>query len=394
MSVLILDGHLKSALAVVRSLGRAGVIVACGSDRKWALAGYSKYTQKRFSYPSPKEHKKTFIHVICMEAQTITAKTGEKPVVFCFSDATMNALSDEYESLKDVLTLLLPSRDSLQIARNKKQTQEFADALSIPTIKTYAFDDVENVAFPAIVKNQESVVWKNGVAVSGSATFVFDAAELKTVHTKIEADTGQAPLIQEFVKGEEYGVEMVCTEGDVLATFVHKRVRSLSPRGGAAVVKETAEESAEVNLMRQYATALVEKLSWTGPVMVEYKIDSRDGTVRLMEINGRFWGSLPLAVRAGVDFPLLSYRLVRGEDVRKMPEAFAPKKVRTRHFLGDLKWVFSVLFASDRMRPYLYPSRLRAIFDFKKELFISKGDVFDVRDPKPSLVEYLGILSK
>jgi predicted ATP-grasp superfamily ATP-dependent carboligase len=241
-----------------------------------------------------------------------------------------------------------------------------------------------------VVKNQESVVWREGVAAGGSATFVFDKTQLEDVYSKIEDETGQPPLIQEFVRGDEYGVEMVCREGVVLATFVHKRVRSLSPRGGAAVVKE----SPEVNLMKKSATSLVEKLAWTGPIMVECKIDSRDGTVRLMEINGRFWGSLPLAVLAGVDFPLLTYKLARSEEVEQMSSTFTPPYVRTRHFLGDLKWIFSVLFASDRMRSTMYPSRIRAIFDFKKEVFISKGDVFEWNDLKPSFLEYADILTK
>ena len=39
--------------------------------------------------------------------------------------------------------------------------------------------------------------------------------------------------------------------------------------------------------------------------MVEFKLDARDGVAKLMEINGRFWGSLQLAVDAGVDFPAI-----------------------------------------------------------------------------------------
>ncbi len=39
--------------------------------------------------------------------------------------------------------------------------------------------------------------------------------------------------------------------------------------------------------------------------MVEFKADARTGTPYLMEINGRFWGSLQLAIDAGVDFPAI-----------------------------------------------------------------------------------------
>ncbi|MFM2381477.1 MAG: hypothetical protein RLZZ76_244 [Candidatus Parcubacteria bacterium] len=394
MSVLILDGHLKSALAAVRSLGHSGAVVHCGSNRKWALAGYSKYTKKRFVYPSPKERVETFVNVIRMEAQTIRTKTGEKPVVFCFSDATLNALAESYDTLKDSLILSLPSHKSLLVARNKKETQALAEELAIPTIKTYKIENAAHLRFPVVVKNQESVRMNNGVNVSGTAEFATSREELEQLYKNISKTSGQAPLIQECIQGDEYGVEMVCKQGVPLATFVHRRVRSLSPRGGAAVVKETAEKNVQTEAMVLYAYVLTEKLLWTGPIMVECKVDNRDGGVRLMEINGRFWGSLPLAVKAGVDFPLIAYRLARGEETGETKEAFSSPYVRTRHFLGDVFWIWRVLFAKDKMRNQLYPSRLRALWDFKVELFRSKGDVFDVRDLKPSFVEYLGILSK
>jgi predicted ATP-grasp superfamily ATP-dependent carboligase len=223
---------------------------------------------------------------------------------------------------------------------------------------------------------------------------VFSKEELLERTATLAKTTGQAPLVQEFIEGDEYGVEMVAHMGVPLATFVHKRVRSLSPRGGAAVVKETAQKNQQTEDMVGYAKLLIEKLAWTGPLMVEFKINKKNDEVLLMEINGRFWGSLPLAVQAGVDFPLIAYKLARGENTGNIQEAFSAPYVRTRHFLGDLLWVWRVFFARDNMRPYLYPSRLRALWDFKTEIFRSKGDVFSLRDLKPSFVEYLGILSK
>ena len=50
---------------------------------------------------------------------------------------------------------------------------------------------------------------------------------------------------------------------------------------------------------------LLETVQWRGVAMVEWKMDLRTGKPMLMEINRRFWGSLELAVRSGVDFPML-----------------------------------------------------------------------------------------
>lgn len=392
MSAIILDGNLKSALSAVRSLGGSGVEVVCGAERKTALALHSRFVAESFVYPSPKHESDAFLSEIIMQAKKQLEKTGQMPVIFSFSDATSMLLSQAREQVSQVAIVLLPSPESFALAANKKKTYELAERLLIPTIRTYGEDEFRGIVFPVVVKGPESIRWKEGKAIAGTTQFVFDEAILREVYDKVMSESGEAPLVMEFIQGDEFGIEMVCSNGMVLAEFAHKRIRSLSPRGGAAVVKETAHEDESVKIMRMYAHALVKELLWQGPIMVEFKADRRDGKVFLMEINGRFWGSLPLAVQAGVNFPKMAYDLARG--AAQKPEAFAPRSIRTRHFLGDCKWFFSVLFAKDRMRPILYPSRLRALWDFKTEIFRSKGDVLSLRDLKPSFYEYLDILSR
>jgi predicted ATP-grasp superfamily ATP-dependent carboligase len=67
---------------------------------------------------------------------------------------------------------------------------------------------------------------------------------------------------------------------------------------------------------------------------VEFKHDARDGVSKLLEINGRFWGSLQLAIDAGVDFPYLLYRLAVEGDVA--PTRGYEVGTRLRWWLGDL----------------------------------------------------------
>lgn len=393
-SALILDGHLtKSALACVRSLGKQGITISCGSTRSTAPACHSRYASRSFIYASPNIDQDKFIEDIIEEAKQLSLQDQQKPVLFCFSDATSLSIARAQEVLKEYVLLGLPAIEAIETASDKRATYALASQLSVPIITTYNENEFADVAYPSVVKNRHSIVWKDGKSISGSAQFVFSHDELSLAYKRISDMTGENPLVQKFVKGDEYGVEMVCENGEPLATFVHKRIRSLSPRGGAAVVKETAKETEEVELMCKYALSLVKELKWQGPVMVEFKIDANDGRVLLMEINGRFWGSLPLAVKAGVDFPMMQYHLARGEQVENLKH-LKPIHLRTRHFLGDCKWIFAVLFADDPLRKELYPSRLRAFYDFKKEIFISKGDVFVWNDLMPSIMEYIDIIRK
>ena len=79
---------------------------------------------------------------------------------------------------------------------------------------------------------------------------------------------------------------------------------------------------------------LLRALGWEGVAMVEYKRDVHSGEHVLMEVNGRFWGSLQLAIDAGVDFPSLLARVALGE--KPAPVTRYRLGVRTRWTLGDL----------------------------------------------------------
>ena len=234
---------------------------------------------------------------------------------------------------------------------------------------------------------------KDGKGIFGTTEIVMDGGELRGRVDLLTHITGFTPLVQEFIEGDEYGVEMVCKEGAPLATFTHKRIRSLSPRGGTSVVKETAEENTITQKMELSALKLVEALLWTGPIMVEFKADKRDGLPRLMEINGRWWGSLPLALEAGVDFPWVHHKYLYGSMGGK-PTVFHPHSVRTRHFLGDVKWLLSVLFKHDPMRKRLYPSRIYALWLFIIATVTAKGDIFSLSDLGPSIMEYADVINR
>jgi predicted ATP-grasp superfamily ATP-dependent carboligase len=118
-------------------------------------------------------------------------------------------------------------------------------------------------------------------------------------------------------------------EGPV-AWFAHRRLREKPPAGGVSVLCESVPVDP---VMRGYAEGLLSAAGWFGPAMVEFRVDP-DGKPWLMEVNGRFWGSLQLAIDCGVDFPWLLYQLCRGDQVAA-PEHYEVGR-RLRWLLGDL----------------------------------------------------------
>jgi len=120
---------------------------------------------------------------------------------------------------------------------------------------------------------------------------------------------------------------------------------------------------------------MLEAVHWDGVAMVEFKRDKRDQRYKLMEINGRWWGSLALAIAAGVDFPCLYTQYLLEGDIDPMPTSF-PRGVRCRALLPwDLLWLM------DSLRR---PGRRRALFEFLKPGGL-RFDVLSTSDPLPTL---------
>ena len=122
--------------------------------------------------------------------------------------------------------------------------------------------------------------------------------------------------------------------------------------------------------------------------MLEFKQDCRTGEVYLIEVNGRFWGSLQLAVEAGVDFPYLAYQLAVGE--RPTVPGGYRIGVRNRWLLGDLDHLVARLRHSAEaldLQPTA-PSRMQATIEFLK--FVEPGlsyEIISAEDPGPFAFE-------
>ncbi len=89
---------------------------------------------------------------------------------------------------------------------------------------------------------------------------------------------------------------------------MHRRIRENPPTGGAS----SCAASFYDGKLKEYGTRLLDLLGWHGVAMVEFRYDARSGTYKLMEINPKFWGSLDLALAAGVDFPHCLCRMAQG----------------------------------------------------------------------------------
>ena len=140
------------------------------------------------------------------------------------------------------------------------------------------------------------------------------------------------------------------------------------------------------------ALGLLREMGLWGVAMVEFRIDERTDQPVLMEVNARLWGSLQLAVDAGVNFPRLLVDVARGRPAQG-PTRYR-EGVTVRWWLGDLRRTLRVLRRRPPMGyPEEYPPRGEAIRDFLLgRPRGSRNEVFRRHDPLPAVGELLWAL--
>jgi predicted ATP-grasp superfamily ATP-dependent carboligase len=182
----------------------------------------------------------------------------------------------------------------------------------------------------------------------------------------------ERPLIQEYIKGTGFGAFAIFNkDSKPVATFVHKRLREYPITGGQSTFCESVKEPA----ILKYGLKILKELNWYGLAMVEFKMDEF-GEPKIMEINPRFWGSMPLAIASGVDFPYLLYKLAVDGNIKEVNSYKVG--VKTRFVLSDTLACSELLLRR--------PNKISTLQDFIYPFFdrnVVEG-LFVLDDPKPA----------
>jgi len=329
--VLILDALQRSALAVTRSLGVKSIDVFTADESITALAGNSRFCTRYFSYPSPRLYPKQFI-----ETLRNIIKQHNINILMPMTELTTQLLLLHQDAFPDV-KIPFPALSIVDSLADKYQLMQMAESLDIPIPQTWYVDEqgklpckLEDLPYPLVLKPGKSWILHQGEWRRAGVHIVKDAKAAKTALDSYWAFSAHPFMLQQYVEGEGAGVFAIYDQGKPLALFAHRRLREKPPSGGVSVLSES---TAVNSVLAAPAQKLLNNVNWHGVAMVEFKV-APDGTPYLMEINTRFWGSLQLAVDAGVDFPYLLYK----QACEEKPEEVTAYKtgIKLRWLLGDL----------------------------------------------------------
>ena len=389
MKAMVTDGCQRPSLAIVRSLGRRGVPVVVGAETPSSLASSSRYCERYVIYPSPERDQKAFDRFILT-----LARRGEADVILPVTDVAMAAVAANQDALRHHCAVACPPFAAYEAMTDKWSLIERAAACGVPTPRTRLVDGLAGLHaadglgdWPAVVKPTRSRVRSGGGWTPTSVHYVPSRDELRRLYEETDYLQRWPSLIQQRIVGPGVAIFVLFEHGRLLTDFAHRRLREKPPSGGASVLCESVPVDPR---LRDFAIRLLGPLGWHGVAMLEFKRDARTGEPYLIEVNGRFWGSLQLAVAAGVDFPYLAYQLAIGERP-SAPQAYRVG-IRNRWLLGDLDHLLIRLTheAKTLDLPDSAPTKLRAILDFLK--FVEPGLYYEIvssDDPAPFRFELL-----
>ena len=129
---------------------------------------------------------------------------------------------------------------------------------------------------------------------------------------------GAAPLLQERITGALGAVVVVAGRDGRVVAEIHQRCdRSWPPEAGVTARARTIAVDPDLSAR---VAELVRALGWFGLAEIEYLLDE-DGRPRFTELNGRFYGGMALAGRAGVPVAAIWARLASGRSLGPVPQA-------------------------------------------------------------------------
>ncbi len=300
-AVLVTDAHAMGSIGVIRSLGRAGYRVVACADRGDALGLQSRYAALSLTNPHPGSGATRFLTWL----DETVARYRIAAIVP--SESVLLALRSEFAKWKRFLPL--SGSEAIVYAGMSKFDlfQRFAAAGQTAHLPPFLLledgdplpsaGQLADLGTPLFIKVDAAHARADAESQVIRSETVREARrhldELRALHKRV--------LLQGYVHGSGYGAFLLRWNDEVLARFMHKRLHEVPHTGGASSYRRAWWDPRIMDDAERRASLL----GWQGVAMFEYRMDPATKRFNLLELNGRFWGSLHLALYAGVDFPRL-----------------------------------------------------------------------------------------
>jgi len=340
VKIFVTDGRSLAALAIARSLGEKGFEVHCGEEFRYNLTFFSKYVKKRIVYPSPEKQSDQFINEI---------KKEKYNMIIPVRDETTILFSKYKDEILKYTNLYLADYETIKKLMDKGETVKIAKKCGVPVPKTYFPEEMDIkeikkcVEYPVLIRPRIS-------SGARGIRYVDSPEKFDNAYYEVKKEYGE-PIVQEYIShdGGHYSIGTLFNDNsEPVAVHVYKETKQYPISGGPAVNAISVEKDVWVDNMLQ----ILKYVDWKGPAHMDVLWDPASNTPRLLEVNPRFWMTLNLSIKSGVDFPYILYMLAIGETV----EPIKSYKVGLRYrwvLPNEILWLMQTPNKIDGFREFI-----------------------------------------
>jgi predicted ATP-grasp superfamily ATP-dependent carboligase len=262
-------------------------------------------------------------------------------VLYPSSDLFVLFLARHYQALARAFALAAPPPDRLEALVDKRRQYALAEQRGIPLPPTFGADspeEVERIAerlpYPVLIKPRYGHLWRQHFGGDSKGLPACNVTELRAAYRRARA-LGLDVLIQEIIPGPVSDLHLVDVyvdrRGRALGAMVAQKIRQYPTDFGVGTLIASVRRP---EVARQ-ALQVCDAFGYRGLAEIELKLDRRDGVWKLIEINPRAWQQIAHGAACGIDFALLQYLDLTGQ--QPAPRSRFRSGVRWMNEINDLR---------------------------------------------------------
>jgi D-aspartate ligase len=303
---VIVIGCSLTGYAVIRALAKKNIYIIAMTYAKRDVAQLSRYVSEVVHCPPP-EDEEQFVGLLIKNADRWAGA-----LILETADSAAITLSKHKEILSKYYRIATPDWSVLSIFVEKEKTYALAKEFDIPHPKSIPLsewkdlNEISEILYPCILKPVRSFEFTSIFHVKNFE--VNNDRELKEKY-KLCLDADQSMILQEIIPGPDdnlYKMQgYVNSQGKLVGKFFYRKLRQNPPQFGIARLGISTDRYPEVE---QLTEELLHRANYKGYFSNEFKLDPRDGQLKLIENNCRMPRSGMLAIACGINFPWLMYQ--------------------------------------------------------------------------------------
>lgn len=332
--VLVTYAWVRSSYAVIRNLSKHGYEVYVADSYRFGMGQSSMFHSGFDRYISHYDDEASFINDILRICH-------DRKIDFILPSHNETEILSKHRGLfSERLVSLIPNYDTTQLFNNKAKTYDLVGSLGLSIPRRIKYTSEANLRCQLIEHSMDKAVVKlltgngsHGVYYTNTVDETIEmVGRLKAEHALAK---DRMPQVEEYVEGVGWGVSVLYWKGEKIYGFTHKRLREKIATGGSSTLRERASNKK----IEAAAEAIFTSVNWHGVAMAEFKYCEKTKNYWFIEINPRLWGSLPLAISSGAEFPYWALLCAERDLITAQAEvsrSTIAQHWRGRWLLGDI----------------------------------------------------------